>query len=493
MDATGDGGALIVSGDDTSVTFVSDSDFTNNTVTNGNGGAVVMTGGLLLLSNVAFTGNQALSVNKGGNGGAIYMYGGRVVNTDTPATPARITTFEDNAADYSGGAINCNAAGGILYLTYAKFENNHVNGTTTGTVTANGGAIASACLMAVSFIQFVNNTANSTDSFTAIGKGGAIFIDGGTQPTSPLDNGLPSLPASQDPILSLAQEIELSGMNFNGVQFNNPMIRDSYIYNNSSTHDGGGIYTDGPLYLVRSSVSLNWSGTGQGMPDGRGSGVFISASAGKFPVMIANTTIYGNQAAANTGGQAAAIWVASTAKASLVNDTIASSGTTPQSVLYLEQGPGMMSGDSPVDVLNSMISSTSPNVSTCGGDTTRIDNVTSWMPSALIVAPSRQFSPASTCHFVGIEQKSPYLDSWQLVGSDPTVPQAMQTYRFLGAAGYLPPSLPFQGNSDICNNRPIMGLDQLAAARLNNYCVLGAVQGAGAPLPPPPPAPHRIN
>jgi predicted outer membrane repeat protein len=543
---SGAGGALRVEGDSTSMTMVSNATFSNNSALNGNGGAVLITGGTLQLNNVNFQQNSAQDTDQiilqgngdggAGLGGAIYMQSGRLINIDTPATPKNQTLFASNTAAYEGGAIYCE--GGEIYLNYVDFSSNSTNGTVanlTALPPARGGAISSACNMALSFATFTSNVANTMNTATVTSQGGAIFISAATPAMNNL-TGYPPLAPSQDPNLNQLQQTELlNGTMVNGAMINNPLIRDSYFSANYSMADGGAIYTDGPLYLVRSSMYQNSSGMGQyvdpnnldyNIGNATGSGVFISPAVNDNPVLIANTTFEDNQQLNTAQGEFtdfAPIFVAySAAAVVLINDTINAVNTTQtqwdQSGIFLQSGP--TSGVNPILLMNTILTANltqnglgGSNAYTCGGDTTRVLNqITSGGMQITVqnlqfdyyyinngTTPPAAISPIWYCSgdpanptFSDVTTMNPLPLGTLQIGDDPTVPQAMQTFR--------PPTYTtLLGYAPLCNIAPVSKFDQLGVARPTSSCMLGAIQTLGsapAPVTPPPapkpPPPHKL-
>jgi predicted outer membrane repeat protein len=136
----------------TGIADLNDIRFENNTLTNGQGGAIyVNSSAVTNLSNASFIGSKATT------GGAIYLASGT-------ANLSNIS-FKDNVATAAGGAIY---AGGILNIDRASFQNNSSG--------QHGGSIWSSTTLKISNTTFSRNKVNSTAAY----YGGAVFIYTGT-------------------------------------------------------------------------------------------------------------------------------------------------------------------------------------------------------------------------------------------------------------------------------------------------------------------------
>ena len=155
---TGDGGA-VYAGEGFTAT---NSEFVNNSVTDGDDGGAVYSNGPLTVTNSVFTGNQALG--DGAEGGAI--------QSDDSGESASITrsTFIDNFAESSGGAINIEGGeGDVVLLSRNKF---------IGNISQLGGAVdqdSSGQLLIFQRNVFTANRAVADDA-----EGGALWVSNAT-------------------------------------------------------------------------------------------------------------------------------------------------------------------------------------------------------------------------------------------------------------------------------------------------------------------------
>ena len=128
----------------------------NGKSTNGNGGAILISGGNVSITSSTFTGCSAT------------IYGGAIDNDVGTITAITSSTFTGCSADYGGGAI---ANGGtITAITSSTFTNCQATGNNQG-----GGAIINeGTITAITSSTFTNCQATGSNSF-----GGAI-VNGGT-------------------------------------------------------------------------------------------------------------------------------------------------------------------------------------------------------------------------------------------------------------------------------------------------------------------------
>lgn len=136
----------------TGLSELNDVRFEDNTVTNGQGGAIyVNSGAITNLSNASFDGSKAT------NGGALYLANGTATLTNV--------TFSANSATAAGGAI---FAAGTLNIDRTSFLNN--------TAVQHGGAIRSSATLNISNTIFSRNSVSSTSAY----YGGAVYVYSGT-------------------------------------------------------------------------------------------------------------------------------------------------------------------------------------------------------------------------------------------------------------------------------------------------------------------------
>ena len=161
---TSDNGAFInvKSGGEADITA---SIIKGNTVRNGQGGAVYLHEGTLVLDGTTFDSNSATKTGSyGGSGGAIYNYKGTI----SEAVGASQSTFTGNTAAAHGGAIGnvgySNSEKATIESLNAQFTNNSAG--------SNGGAIYNR-------LGDINNISGTFTANTAK-NGGAIYNQSGT-------------------------------------------------------------------------------------------------------------------------------------------------------------------------------------------------------------------------------------------------------------------------------------------------------------------------
>lgn len=231
--------------------------------------------GTLTLTDVTMSGNNA-----GFEGGAIYQRDGDVeinestfsnnastnfaggallISSDAGADSTTIdkSTFSNNSADDSGGAIDSSAT---LTVTNSTFDNNEA-----GDDGGSGGAINSSANLTVTNSTFSNNTAGA--------NGGAIasFSFGGAE-----------VNITNSTISGNSAKGHGGGISF-GETFNESSLNNVTIYNNTAdsddngSGDGGGFYEEGPpadlfkSILAKNSIIAGNTDKGGEMPDCGGS------------------------------------------------------------------------------------------------------------------------------------------------------------------------------------------------------------------------------
>ena len=315
--ATSSGGAVYNVGTSTvavGATTIDNSNFINNKVTgtNGDGGALYITGDNSKVSNLTFNGNNATR-----NGGAIYWSGGsgNILRSNFTKSKANnggaiyitgtssnilYSNFTDDTADVSGGAIY--SSGDNIHIDYSIFNNNIAKG--IGTV-AGGGAIYTSGLNAMITSNFTNNNATR-------GSGGAIYTSSGS--TSLEINNPPYITYSNFTSNHAAEE---GGAVFAGfiksqmysntfinnsasrggalsVASNDQLIRDSIFTNNTAEDKGGSVYFQRiTTSEIRNSIFINSSAL-----DG---GAIYNIGGIEASVLINNDTFINNTAVYNGG------------------------------------------------------------------------------------------------------------------------------------------------------------------------------------------------
>ncbi len=318
--------------------------FTDNDSDNGGGAAWVIvnsSSGKVSFENSTFTGNEATS--GGGEGGAILKEGAGLLTVDR-------STFTGNVAGFAGGALTnwqgptdisnstftvneadpAGATGGAIShqsgdLTIANsFIGSNRSGGQGGGLHHTGGTVT------ILNTQIGTNYSGTTASFTpsgANGDGGGIWSDG------PMEVKRSRI------IGSIA-----TGGSGGGVYASGPVSIDTTMVSGNDAvlgtgglGDGGGIRSEGPLDVRRSSVILNTA-------DGSGGGIDTSGGA-----LIDNTTISGNQADGPGGGVHVDLGLSVTA----IN-----SATITENTAF--DGGGIWSATTaPVEVYNTIISGNS--------------------------------------------------------------------------------------------------------------------------------------
>jgi predicted outer membrane repeat protein len=195
------------------------------------GGAVLLAGGNLSLTDCTFTGNQAPS------GGAL---GANQVSTSLRLLNVTRGTFSQNAAtDGAGGAIY-NISSSTLTIAGSTFTGN--------TSTDEGGAVrvqTSSTTTTITGSTFASNRADGGNG------GGAIFIQGTTNV---------SFTTVRDNISAVG-----GGGIWNQGTLNVSHSTVSGNLANESTASGGGIYVQGDFALTNSTVHNNRAGNGGGI------------------------------------------------------------------------------------------------------------------------------------------------------------------------------------------------------------------------------------
>ncbi len=278
---------------------IENSQFSNNSVTDGNGGAIYSLAQLTVSGNTVFENNTAGN----GNGGALYLTAGAKIAE---------TAFTGNTADLDGGAIyaaggtvNINAGntftdssagrdGGIVYIASGATLNVNAQITLSGSAGRDGGTIYSAgALNLNAAVTFVNGYAGN--------KGGALYLaDGST--------------FSQTAALTFAEnQAEIDG----GAVYSQIglTVYGSFTGNQALNGNGGAIYGEKSVTVLNSEFNTNTAELSGGAIYGAGDvnvtrGTFISnqaqAGAGGAvyaggKVMVTHSEFRNNSAALNGG------------------------------------------------------------------------------------------------------------------------------------------------------------------------------------------------
>lgn len=254
--------------------------FTGNSTTNGDGGAIFQDGGSLTVGNtspVTFTNNSS-----SGNGGAISNDAGTLIVTGN---------FTGNSGSY-GGAIFYTTAAGTFTVSNSTFTNNTA-------VIGNAGAIRSGGNFTLTNSTFTNNS--------AVVNGGAIWhttnslsISGSTFDGN-YSSGLGDGGAIY--LVSAAGTVTVDNTNFNN-------------QNNAGIDDGAGIYIDGTI-PGGAVMEINGGGFTGNTASGNGGGIAVGAN-GTLTVGNTSGVNFSNNTAGAGGG---AIYHNGTSAFSVSNST----------------------------------------------------------------------------------------------------------------------------------------------------------------------------
>lgn len=158
--------------------------FVNNTLTNGQGGAIYSTSGMLLnITKAEFSGSRATT------GGAVFMVNGTLNLNET--------VFRENIAVQSGGAIYTSAKSSLNRVSFINNTSQQYGGAiwnngnlqidnsifSRNTVTGNyyGGAVFnSSGIVLINNTSFSNNSIGYINASTTLSYGGALYRSSGT-------------------------------------------------------------------------------------------------------------------------------------------------------------------------------------------------------------------------------------------------------------------------------------------------------------------------
>ena len=268
-------------------------------------GGAIFSGSALTVAG-AFDGNEA-----GKNGGAIYAISG------VDATDA---TFTSNAATNSGGAIY--AVKGVVSVTNATFEEN--------SSTLSGGAVRLAQVETATFenATFTSNVSSAAGGAISAGATGQLTIDGGSFVSNSATNTGGAIYAT-DTVVSIAnaeydgnQSEKFGGAiaAVNGAE----LTVDGGTIKNGTALAGGAIYVansaatitadiqtnsastyGGAVYGVESAITAVGAAFSSNTAEKSGGAIYVATSS----VALTNTTLTGNVATTGPGG---AIYATST-------------------------------------------------------------------------------------------------------------------------------------------------------------------------------------
>ena len=337
---TGNGiAATTFDGDETSRIFtitnatnvsISDITFTDGYAAD-NGGAISATGSGVVITNAAFTGNEANGATAAQGGGAIYTTGTLSV------TGTAFANNEATGAAGSGGAVLI-GTGGNFTVNTSTFTGNTSN-RAGGAIEGNSGADTA---ITVNTVTFTNNTTNTNP-----GNGGAIHITGAGNTNiigstftgntagaegGALWNGSGTMSISSTDITNNTAAGAGADQGGGGIYNLSGIVNvnaDTVITENEATGaagSGGGILNDvgGRLFITGATISANTSNrAGGGIEDNSGANGSVTISnttldnnitntspgnggglhvTGAGTVSITNGTVSGNQAGAEGGG-----------------------------------------------------------------------------------------------------------------------------------------------------------------------------------------------
>ncbi len=273
----GNGGAIYSKGHLT-LTNVS----IESAVASGSGGAIYITGGNLTMNNVSINGGltSPFAVRAtGGDGGAIFIDSGSVINSAN-------VTISGTSASGSGGAIYINNATQEFALTDSTISN-------TVALEGNGGAIFYTGVDMLLTNVVING--GHAQTATTAGSGGGIYavVSG----TVTLTNDLLG-----STIIENCTAANLGG----GIFMNSGSlaITMATVQNNAAFSHGGGIYANNSrVTLTQSSLLNNVAGSIDGgktvNASANGGGIY---AVGSLPVNINESTVGGNSASRYGGG-----------------------------------------------------------------------------------------------------------------------------------------------------------------------------------------------
>lgn len=201
---------------------------TSGTVLNSDGGAILVTGGVLKINNTQFIGNEA------DIGGAIAT---RLASTNTIVNISNNSYFKENKATGAGGALAFFNKTGTNTISDSTFEGN----STLSSTLDGGGAIflGAETKTTISNTIFKDNTSNSA--------GGAIATRAGDTSTATLD-----ITGS-----SFKNNIAKNGGAIAHSSTGAMSIKDTSFENNNATTDGGALFINNASNTTIDNVAFN--------------------------------------------------------------------------------------------------------------------------------------------------------------------------------------------------------------------------------------------
>lgn len=366
--AKSNGGAVYLAGGGN--TNFENADFEENTASS-SGGAVYILGSSAVNKNTSsftggnFTNNEVLGTSATtGNGGAIYLGGYSAPNFED-------VDFEDNIANYAGGAIYSlgNSAGqSSITITGGSFARNKANGYRAGAIyvsnytnlVANtvifseneasghggaifsiGGASGNMNVTAITDCSFINNIADVATT----ANGGAVHINIYSEATinNTLFTGNKALNGSAGALYVAGNSAaNLSKLTVDGATF----------IDNVATANGGAININTNTETLLKNIFAQGN-----IADAAGGAIFTTGTAGGSRV-IKNAVFYNNEAKTTLGGGAISI---SAATADIIGATFYANKATATAL-----GGAInisSSASSKVSVVNSILYGNTSNVS----------------------------------------------------------------------------------------------------------------------------------
>jgi predicted outer membrane repeat protein len=335
----GTGGALALSG--TSAITLTNTTFSSNKTNTGNGGAIAYTGtSTLTLNTVTFSNNSAGGFSTAGAGGAIYSTGnlslssvhanGNSANSgDGGAIDLVSGSFTDSNGVYgstSSNQTNTSGNGGTLLLSGSSAMSLTGTSISSGQSAGNGGAIAytGSSTLTLNTVTLSNNQAGQSggDGGGASGYGGAIYNSAGSL-------SLTSVTAS-------GNQSGLDGGAIDSLAGTLSDTNGNYSSNSSSSGNGGAIN----LATSASSATLSGTTLTSNTAHTAGGGIAVAGSA-SLSLSNGATVQSGN---ANSGG---GISFQSSSTLTITDSTIASNSTNGGGNggggLYMTTGSGTIS------------------------------------------------------------------------------------------------------------------------------------------------------
>ncbi|WP_277202722.1 DUF4347 domain-containing protein [Victivallis vadensis] len=335
------GGAIYVTqrnADPQLVSSIENVTFTQNSVSNGGvGGAVLLHGAYLKITECIFTENTATSYggaigvgywsasqnwgkaevidstftgNSANYGGAISSYGSYKGYGEVSVTGS---TFTGNTAANSGGAIYHTSAREFI-LVDSTFTQNRANG---ASASYGGGAIYTNKAMTVKESTFSGNSATNGGVIFATGSAAVVTLDGATLGGSVADansavtgggvyltsgaglNMVNGSVISHNSASSGGGVAVVTTSTFSSYTSTITSDSTSSIHSNSATGSGGGIYASGPkLTLVLDGVTLGGA-AGKGNTARDGGGIALASAT---VLSIDDTSVISHNAATGNGG-----------------------------------------------------------------------------------------------------------------------------------------------------------------------------------------------